>query len=73
MKTKAIQKKFNIPPYQLIRRFGDVVDRIKNIILSEVKNCTLDDIYDISMISTNGNAEVSTAIKSIYDKSCIFS
>lgn len=63
-----IQKKFNIPPYQLIRRFGDVVDRIKNIILSEVKNCTLDDIYDISMISTNGNVEVSNNIRKIYEE-----
>lgn len=63
-----IQKKYNIPPFQLIRTFEKVVDEIKEKILESGKECTIDDIYDISMISTNGNEYVSNNIKSIYEQ-----
>lgn len=63
-----IQKKYNIPPFQLIRTFDKVVDEIKQRILASGVECTLDDIYDISMISTNGNDVVSNNIKSIYEQ-----
>lgn len=63
-----IQKKHNIPPFQLIRTFDKVVDEIKQRILASGQECTLNDIYDISMISTNGNDIVSNNIKSIYEQ-----
>jgi chaperonin GroEL (HSP60 family) len=66
-KLIAIQKNYNIPPYQLIRKFEKVADDIKEEILSHKRDCTVEDIYNISMISTNGNEEVSNNIKKIYE------
>ena len=63
-----IQNKYNIPPYKLMRLFDKEVANIKDRILKRKKDATLDDIYDISMISTNGNEDIATSIKSIYDK-----
>ena len=63
-----IQKKHNVPPYQLIQAFKTVVDEIKEEIMKRKKHCTLEDIYDISMISTNGNEEVSRNIETIYNR-----
>lgn len=63
-----IQKKYNIPPFQLIRKFEGVVSKIKDKILESGKDATLQDIYNISMISTNGNDKVSTNIANIYEK-----
>ena len=63
-----IQKKYNIPPYKLMRLFDREVDKIKKLILDRKKEATLDDIYDISMISTNGNTDIASNIKSIYEQ-----
>jgi len=63
-----IQKEYNVPPFTLIRMFESVVDTIKKIIESNKKDVTLDDIYHIAMISTNGNEEVATNIRNIYDQ-----
>ena len=67
-KLMLIQEKYKIPPYQLVRAFEDVVTHIKCSILSNKKSCNLEDIYDICMISTNSNQEVSEMIKSVYEK-----
>ena len=67
-KLMLIQEKFNIPPYQLINAFKNVVSTIKESILNHKKDCTLDDIYDICMISTNSNKEISEQIRNIYEK-----
>ena len=61
-----IQQKYNVPPYQLIRRFQNVVQELKKEILESGHECNLDDIYDISMISTNGNETISRNIQEIY-------
>lgn len=63
-----IQRNYNIPPFQLIRRFENIVSKIKENIKKSGKECTIDDIYDISMISTNGNVEVSNNIKYLYEE-----
>lgn len=62
-----IQKKYNIPPFQLIRKFEKVVSVLKEKIKESGHECNLEDIYDISMISTNGNEVVSKNIKHIYE------
>lgn len=67
-KLMLIQEKFKVPPYQLVKTFEDVVTNIKEYILNEKMPCDLDDIYDICMISTNSNKEVSEMIRSIYEK-----
>lgn len=61
-----IKEKYNIPPFQIIRLFKKQVEDIKEIIKNNTKECTLDDIYDIAMISTNGNEEISNNIYEIY-------
>ena len=66
-KLSKLEKKWNIPPYQLMRKFQSVVDKIKDLIKGDGRECTLDDIYNISMVSTNGNDEVSANIKKIYE------
>jgi chaperonin GroEL (HSP60 family) len=67
-KLRLIEKKNKVPPFQLIRLFKEVVELIKEQILTAKKDITLDDIYNISMISTNGNEEVSSNIRSIYEE-----
>lgn len=67
-KLMLIQEKYKVPPYQLVKAFEDVVKEIKDLILKNKKECTIDDIYDICMISTNSNKEVANQIKSIYEK-----
>ena len=67
-KLMLIQNKFNVPPYQIVKAFDNVVSKIKDIILSHKSDCTLQDIYDICMISTNSNEDISNQIKSIYEK-----
>lgn len=63
-----IQEETKLPPFQLIRKFETIVSLIKDVIKSNANECTLDDIYDISMISTNGNTEVAQNIRDIYEK-----
>lgn len=63
-----IQKKYKMPPFQLIRIFDSVVENIKFGIKCKALHCTSDDIFNISMISTNGNVEVSENIRDIYKK-----
>lgn len=67
-KLTVLQKKYSIPPFRMSKLFKEVVDEIKENILEDGRECTLDDIYNISMISTNGNEEVSTNIKNIYEQ-----
>lgn len=67
-KLRVIEKKYKISPYALIRKFKSIVDVIKDNIIANGREITLDDIYNISMISTNGNTEVSNDIKDIYEK-----
>jgi chaperonin GroEL (HSP60 family) len=67
-KLMLIQDKFNVPPYKLVKMFENVVSIIKDKILENKRDCSLDDIYDICMISTNSNKDVSEQIKSIYEK-----
>lgn len=57
-----------ISPYNLMRNFNEVVNDMIKRIRNNKKECTLDDIYDICMIATNGNTEVSKSIKQIYEK-----
>lgn len=67
-KLIKIQDKYNIPPFQLINKFVEIVDGIKNNIIENGHECDITDIYDISMISTNGDVEVSKNIADIYEQ-----
>ena len=61
-----------LPPRVVVNDFVDVVKEIQERIESKSREITLDDIYDISMISTNGNAQVSKDIRDLYELSMNF-
>ena len=55
-------------PAAILKIFNDVVEKVKEVIESESRECTLDDIYNIALISTNNNEEMASIIKNIYEK-----
>ena len=57
----------NIPPRELISEFNHITDMIKDSISNRKRDCNLEDIYKIAMISTNGNEEISKNIHKIYE------
>lgn len=61
-----IKENTSLPPRKLVKEFQDVVEDCKKIIAEAGRNITLDDIYKICMISTNGNEVVSTQIMDVY-------
>lgn len=54
--------------YSIMKTFKEIVNEMIDRIHANKRDCTLEDIYDICMIATNGNVEVSNAIKSIYEQ-----
>lgn len=63
-----IQKKHKVMPRMLMQRFTALLDIIKSNIEKDKKEITMEDIYDIAMVSTNGNKEVSDCIYQIYQE-----
>lgn len=55
-------------PSEVLRALKKVVKEIKEIINKSSKEITLDDVYDIAMISTNGDTFVSNQLKEIYEE-----
>ena len=55
-------------PYMLIEQFKEVVSVIQGFISENGRTATIDDIFDLCMISTNGNEEISNIISDIYKK-----
>lgn len=55
-------------PYQIVRNFKAAVEMIKTKIMNGKKDCTLEDIYKIALISTNGNEDLADQMYSIYEK-----
>ena len=53
-------------PSELLRALKKVVSEIKDTIMKSSKDITLDDVYDIAMISTNGDTFVSEQLRDIY-------
>ena len=54
-------------PADNLRRFHSVVKDIIDKINSKAKECTIDDIYNISLISTNNNVEISQTLLHLYE------
>jgi len=55
-------------PSDVVNIFNKTFEIIKDKIYSYKWDCTLDDIYDIALISTNNNVEISQTIKNVYEK-----
>lgn len=53
-------------PYKLMRDFAKAVENIKDDILSRKRECTIEDIYNISYIATNGNEDISNRLADVY-------
>lgn len=53
-------------PADLVRQMQEIVDEIKKNILSTATELTLKDVYDIAMISTNGDSFISKTLVDIY-------
>ena len=62
------EKKCNESPYNIIRTFDNVISKIQKKILERKRETTIEDIFNICMISTNGNEEVSRQITDIYEQ-----
>ena len=58
----------NMSPSEVIKIFNSLTEKISEKILAKAKPCTIDDIYDIAYISTNGNEDISNTIKEVYKK-----
>ena len=63
-----VENKFKVMPRTIMALFKKYVAECQEIIKSNARELTLDDVYNISMISTNGNTEISENIKSLYEK-----
>lgn len=58
----------NTPPADTIYKFSKVINDVKSKILEMGRECTIDDIYNIALISTNNNEEIAMTIKQIYEE-----
>ena len=56
----------SISAYKIMQSFKSVVSEMIEKIRENKRECTLENIYDICMIATNGNEEVSRSIQEIY-------
>lgn len=52
--------------YTIMSKFKEIVNEMIKRIRANKRECTLEDIYDICMIATNGNKDVATSIRNIY-------
>ena len=65
---KNIVKEDSCPPQDILNIANFLVDEISKLIRQNAKKATIKDLKDIAYISTNGNEEISTFIKEIYEK-----
>lgn len=63
----SIMKDHKLPPRKLVKCFQQVVDACKKEISGRAREITLEDVYKICMISTNGNEDVSKMIMKVYE------
>lgn len=61
-------KEEDIRPYRIIEAFQKIVKQIIKQIKKQGRELTIDDIYQICLISTNGNEMVSRDIANLYKK-----
>ena len=55
-------------PYETIRIFKECVKELSDEIRNRGRECTLDDIYSITLISTNGNKDLAEQMRDIYEE-----
>ena len=65
MESEAAKKE---TPAVLINKIHTLITKVKQNILDQKRECTLDDIKDIALISTNNNEEVASTLQQVYKK-----
>lgn len=55
-------------PADTLNKINTIVKEVSERIIAKGRECTLDDIYDIALISTNNNEDIAGSIKVIYEK-----
>lgn len=58
----------NMSPADVLKLFDEAIKLVSDKIMEKSKECTIDDIYDIALISTNNNEDIAGSIRSIYEK-----
>ena len=57
-----------IPPGDTLHKFHKIVQEINKRVMAKAKPCTIEDIYNICLISTNDNVEISETLLRLYEK-----
>ena len=55
-------------PADIIAKFNTVISEVNKRILDKGRECTLDDIYNIALIATNNNEDLSKTLYNVYEK-----
>ena len=63
-----LEAKSTMPPADLIAEFKKYIEDIIKIIRSNGRDCTLDDIYNIALISTNNDEDLAQRLKVVYEE-----
>ena len=66
--NKIVELEGKYKPVQIVEALNSIVDRIKTRIKETANEMTLEEVYDIAMISTNGNTFISTTLRDIYQQ-----
>ena len=65
---RDIKKTLATNPAELLNILNTVVEDVKARIMEKSNECSLEDVYDIAMISTNGNTFIAQTLKEIYEE-----
>lgn len=63
-----IESKEHIPPADIVKVFKRVAEDIKNEIMNHRCEATLEDLYNIALIATNGNEDLAKEVAVIYEE-----
>jgi len=55
-------------PADTHKRINNIVKEVSDRIIAKGKECTLDDIYNIALISTNNNEDIAGTLRAMYEK-----
>lgn len=64
--NEHIEENLDILPFELITQFKEAVEMVKQEILTHKKEPTIEDIYNIALVSTNNNKKIADDLKAIY-------
>lgn len=63
---EKMSKETKLPDKKIISRLTDTISELNKRIIKNGKAATLDDIYDIAYVSSDGNDEIASTIRDLY-------